>query len=76
MDILYSMALVSLGVVLGIILGLLIRKKTANVGVLQIDRSQPNRGPFIFLELNSDIDWYQYKKVELTVLNQDLAYRE
>lgn len=64
------------GMVLGIVLGLVMQKRVRTVGTLQIDRSQGHRGPFIFLELDEDIDWYKYKEVKLRVLNQDLATRE
>lgn len=64
------------GMILGIVLGLLLKKRVRTVGTLQIDRSQRSRGPFIFLELDEDVDWYKYKEVKLRVLNQDLATRE
>lgn len=64
------------GMILGIIIGLLLKKRVRTVGTLQIDRSQRSRGPFIFLELDEDIDWYKHKEVKLRVLNQDLASRE
>ena len=65
-----------IGMILGIILSLVMQKRVRTVGTLQIDRSQRSRGPFIFLELDEDIDWYKYKEVKLRVLNQDLASRE
>lgn len=67
---------VVIGMILGIFLGLIMQKRVRTVGTLQIDRSQRSRGPFIFLELDEDIDWYKYEEVKLRVLNQDLAYRE
>lgn len=76
MDIWIIVLSVVIGMILGIFLGLVMQKRVRTVGTLQIDRSQRSRGPFIFLELDEDIDWYKYKEVKLRVLNQDLAYRE
>lgn len=64
-----------IGIVVGFIVGcLLSREKT--VGTIQVDRSQPNEPPYLFLELDHHVEWKEKKSVRLRVLNQNLASRE
>lgn len=64
-----------IALIVGFVIGCLLSKKKP-IGVLQVDRSQPNEPPYLFLELYNQVDFYKYKTVTLTVLNENLASRK